>query len=442
LSTQLDDALLYAMSPTCAPELLEGLATHPDAAIRAAVAANPSCPAEVFITLVGDNDPTVRAACVLRMVGDGDPSLCVLVGDNDPTVRGELATHSDDPVVLTTLAGDSTPPVRAAVAANRFADVETVTALAGDTDPTVAAAAAAAVSERMVKVVIDPVEPGWIHAELHDEVVDVTAALSGDVDERLHLAAWRNCPASALATLAGSAEEFVRATTASHPSCDNATVDALVADQADAVRASAVCRRPDRAATILTGSSMRPEASPLVLRTAASSCDDEAVLAVTAAHPDPGVRAAVAANAATGPATLAALMHDPVPAVAVTAVTHPNVTFDPAMVAALGESAAVVTAARSDLDEVTVMALAASPNWAVRRQVAVAQTKFPSRLDGLALGEILDAGVGSWPRRLWELSGIDPDGGDAERLTDMVDGLAGTFAGTLAELAVVVAACR
>lgn len=441
MTTQMDDALMYAMSPTCAPELLEGLATSPSAAVRAAVAANPSTEFDTVRSLSVDVDAQVRAGCVVRLLAEG-ADVTSLVVDAEPAVRAAVAAAVAEPGVIAALATDADAGVRAAAAANPAAAVETVTMLAADGDFIVASAAAEKVGDRLVRVIVDTTEPGWIAPELHDDPVDVTAALAGDVDERLQLATWRHCPASGLAQLSGSVEEFVRATVASHPGCDDTVLDTLAGDAEPAVRAAVVCRRPDRVAAALADESGRSDPSLLVLRTAVEACDDPSVLATLARHGDASVRAAVAANSSTEPTTLAELAGDGAVSVATAAARNAAYPTDAASAASLPEVAAVIVAARDDLDENTAVALAGHASAAVRRQVAVAQTRHHARLDVMAMSEIVDAGVSAWRARLWELAGIDADSDDADRLGDVAEALAGSFSGTLAELSVVVAACR
>ena len=94
---------MVAGSEYAAVELLEELANDPAPEVRASVAWNPACPAEVFARFASDHHADVRKS---------------------------VATLTDDPEVLDRLASDPKAAVRANVITNRHVEQSTLTKIA------------------------------------------------------------------------------------------------------------------------------------------------------------------------------------------------------------------------------------------------------------------------------------------------------------------------
>lgn len=150
---------------TSSPEVLRELSTHRHAHVRAAVASNPATPKDVLETLVRDKHhlpryavaenpaPTAWAVALgaqdhsVRRILCRNPAIDqatveILVRDPHREVRDGMAWSSKDPAVLSRLARDDHPGIRAVAALNKALDVADLELLARDRVANVRACAA------------------------------------------------------------------------------------------------------------------------------------------------------------------------------------------------------------------------------------------------------------------------------------------------------------
>ena len=186
----IDARIALAQDRTTDPTELYALAADPSVRVRAAVAARPDAPAEALRPLTRDRDRTVREAVaknpatsagnLLRLVADPDrrvrwavaanpgcdapvrqamakapdkelrgllaemPALehelaAFLVDDASPEVRERLASHTEDPEIMSALLRDRTVRVRKGLAINGRTTAEQRHLLAQDSAPDVRA---------------------------------------------------------------------------------------------------------------------------------------------------------------------------------------------------------------------------------------------------------------------------------------------------------------
>ena len=163
----LDDCAVYtgaairaaaAANPSCTPQMLHKISeTSTDPDVLAAVVANPSTPAETFESLVADGRHSMRPHR-LRAAAAANPScpphvLQHFAEDPEDTVRAAAAANPDcPPPMLARLAADSSNQTRAAAAANPSLPADQLKALAHDVDPLVADT----VAQRLRPVLPDP----------------------------------------------------------------------------------------------------------------------------------------------------------------------------------------------------------------------------------------------------------------------------------------------
>ena len=154
-----------AARPDAPAEALRPLARDRDRDVREAVARNPATSQGNLLRLIGDADRWVRWAVAANPAVDArirfvmskaqdkelrgllaemwplEPDLAaVLITDVSPEVRERLASHTWDPAVIVALMSDRTVRVRKGLAVNPRTTAEQRHTLAGDSSPDVRAA--------------------------------------------------------------------------------------------------------------------------------------------------------------------------------------------------------------------------------------------------------------------------------------------------------------
>lgn len=187
--------------------LLGALARDPDLKTRQILVENPACPSTVLMILVEDPHWSVRwslpdhpavdvevnhASCrstdedLRRLLAErrglDDETEAVLAGDSSPHVRAGLAAHTDAPETLAILLADADPKVRVGATQNPLTTIDQHRLLANDKSAAVRSAA---------------VQSGKLP---HDELQRL--ARDRSVNVRWWLATWPTTPETVLRILA------------------------------------------------------------------------------------------------------------------------------------------------------------------------------------------------------------------------------------------------
>ena len=336
---------VVAASPVCPPAVLARLAGDTDSAVRACVAGNRSCPQLVLAGLAESDDPRTRrmvaahgsiAANVSQMLAD----------DPDEVVRWKVASNPRSPRrLLERLAEHEDHVTRVRVAANPSTSPETLERLARSSDDWFHGALAenpACPPEILWTLAFGECMHGatctqggdcrWEHedycevlagvlanpsalAELlsdlfdqmsHDSALRTAAARAAtdayqldqlaedpDIDVRMEAACNHNTNPQALAGLAADASNEIRVKVAHNPNCPPEALYALI-ESGDA-DTFAAAKNPNCPPDLLAQAAAIHEK----LLAAAHPNSPPGLLTKFVSDPEPGVRVAAAANAAT-----------------------------------------------------------------------------------------------------------------------------------------------
>ncbi|MFD8949731.1 hypothetical protein ACFV0B_12830 [Streptomyces xanthophaeus] len=245
------DVLMHrALSRTVVDEVLTAPVAEGE---RAAIARNPSLPADVVVLLSADPDPEVRETIAHRP-DLGPAERRALAADPDPKVRLALSVHPElseeerdaidyeiplddsfhsypepyvprDPEGVRRNASSGHPLLRRRAATDRFLPLDLVERLAADED----------LGVRVQLALNHPDAPAALL---------LRSFLEYDGHERAHLTTRRNFPTTGLAAFADQDDPEVRALAALDPRTAPATVERLTRDPDPAVRA-ALARHPN-----------------------------------------------------------------------------------------------------------------------------------------------------------------------------------------------------
>lgn len=286
------------------------LASHPDPQFRGHVAHCDGVPDDVVDQLADDPDDYVRL-CTLHNRTLPAVSLRRLMDDSTIEVAHEASVvfrqrsgrHHED---LGVFVDAPDPGVRAFVAQAESAQIEWLDRLAGDSDPSVRAAVAKnAATPPGVRLRLS----GDTHSGVIDAIVDTVGKRWIPPEDLTHLSAAPN--------------SRVRAAVAAVPHLPDEVLRSLICDPEESVRLAAAANgfRPMLALLLATvgddGRGLGQEGVPRLAALAGDDKLDSVALHSLAQSPFEEVRAIVAANASTVPATLANLARDPKPSVRV-----------------------------------------------------------------------------------------------------------------------------
>ncbi|MEU0005249.1 hypothetical protein ABZ079_13375 [Streptomyces sp. NPDC006314] len=293
--------------------VVEGVLTAPaDDDEKAAIAGNPTLPADAVVLLAADPDPKVRE----RIAGRADLGPAerrALVGDPDPQVRRAVAHHADlDAHERGVLAVDPDPGVRLAVSVHPALS-ERERARVDCTVPT----------DRVFGVHAQ----GWVSRDPDDIRRD---ALSGHPLLRRRAAQERTLPPD--------------------------LVDRLAEDDDLGVRVLLAQNHPDAPAALLLRSFLEYTGRERARLTTRPNFPRTG-LADLAGHADPQVRALVARDPRAEPAVVERLTRDPDPEVRAALARHPNLARPRLAELLHDEELAHAAAANPALDPGTVQRL-------------------------------------------------------------------------------------
>ncbi|MEU9991840.1 hypothetical protein AB0E10_34550 [Streptomyces sp. NPDC048045] len=284
---------------------------------KAMIAVNPGLPADVVVLLAADPDPEVRER-IARRPDLGPAERHVLVSDPHPEVRRAVAYRADlGPAERDALAVDPHPTVRLAVSVHPALTEEQRARIDYEVPMD------RCFGFRIVPVSTGPRDPGAVRRK----------ALSGHPMLRREAAEDRELPADLVARLAED---------------DDLGVRVLLAQNHPHVPAALLLR----SFLEYTG----PERENLITR----PNFPHAGLAALADHEDPQVRALVARDPDTAPATVDRLTRDPDPDVRAALARHPNLPRPRLAELLHDEELAHVAAANPALDPATIDRLLAT----------------------------------------------------------------------------------
>ncbi|UOE43382.1 hypothetical protein [Agromyces larvae] len=260
--------LRVAFDPTTAGRLLEPLASHPDQAVREAVASNPNCPARVLLGLAQDDEVSVR----LKVAANSDtpPGLLrALATDSDESVRSAALAN---PSCLAELLWEQAEALVGRDGAGQLMDSDEICAATEQAYREYEEWARDNEEEDWIE---DEDKDDWIEDEHEDEsdliVVDVTwieadritasrsstpSVVLDGLSIRRHpsvrsaVAGNRNSSPETLKRLAADSDSGVRMKAATNPSTPLDTRHGLATDQDERVRA-ALARDPRTPVSLL-----------------------------------------------------------------------------------------------------------------------------------------------------------------------------------------------